>query len=378
MGTTLRTLLTACFVFYFVFVSGTYEQKDEGASCSQLGFIGVCKKIKECAIALEAVQRKGYHELKTCGFDGVLEIVCCPDLSDRRPGPIETTTLDGFILPGDGNTIDNTGRLKETRKCEKMCKKIYEDNKIKPEIIFHIFNGEDAKEGQFPHMVALGFENAAGDIEWSCGASLISARFLLSAAHCFVCNGCSDPKKARFGIIDIKDDQSAQDIDVKNTIPHPRYNATSRHNDIAVVELARDVTMSNRTYPACLYTEDNDPLGLQIIGWGQTLGGNRASKAQILQVAVIQAVPVAECNVTVLQRNKYSSKTILDTQICGTTSSDACQGDSGGPLQIQKKEGGYSIVGVVSYGAECGSKVPGIYTRVVKYLDWIEERVWPD
>ena len=54
----------------------------------------------------------------------------------------------------------------------------------------------------------------------------------------------------------------------------------------------------------------------------------------------------------------------------------------GGPLQIYNKEKVncmYTIIGVVSYGqADCGTLgIPGIYTRVFHYLDWIESIVWP-
>lgn len=55
--------------------------------------------------------------------------------------------------------------------------------------------------------------------------------------------------------------------------------------------------------------------------------------------------------------------------------SDACQGDSGGPLILESNYH-YSVIGVTSFGQACGSYVPGIYTAVYPYLDWIEEQVW--
>ncbi len=52
------------------------------------------------------------------------------------------------------------------------------------------------------------------------------------------------------------------------------------------------------------------------------------------------------------------------------------QGDSGGPLKI-----GNVVIGVVSKGAdtaECGAPgIPGFYTRVSSFLNWINENTAP-
>ena len=53
---------------------------------------------------------------------------------------------------------------------------------------------------------------------------------------------------------------------------------------------------------------------------------------------------------------------------------------SGGPLQVPHADAccAFDIVGVTSYGSlVCGSGAPGVYTKVSKYLDWIESIVWP-
>ena len=58
---------------------------------------------------------------------------------------------------------------------------------------------------------------------------------------------------------------------------------------------------------------------------------------------------------------------------------DSCYGDSGGPLWKwfhSGKEGEQSqafLIGIVSRGAGCAVKnIPGIYTRVKMYVNWIE------
>lgn len=56
------------------------------------------------------------------------------------------------------------------------------------------------------------------------------------------------------------------------------------------------------------------------------------------------------------------------------------KGDSGGPIQTYHPSVScmYTIQGVTSFGKICGTEgVPGVYTRIHAYLDWIEEIVWP-
>ena len=55
---------------------------------------------------------------------------------------------------------------------------------------------------------------------------------------------------------------------------------------------------------------------------------------------------------------------------------DTCQGDSGGGLYVRDASSSelrrWVAAGIVSYGKGCaGEKLPGIYTRVSYYLDWI-------
>mgnify|MGYP000227177571 CR=1 FL=1 len=39
-----------------------------------------------------------------------------------------------------------------------------------------------------------------------------------------------------------------------------------------------------------------------------------------------------------------------------------------------REDGTYTLMGLVSWGIDCGQEnVPGVYTKVQKYLDWIRE-----
>lgn len=92
---------------------------------------------------------------------------------------------------------------------------------------------------------------------------------------------------------------------------------------------------------------------------------------------------LSECN-TVLLDNMANwaafRNGINDSFYCAWDPSrrrDSCFGDSGGPLQIiTPNQSIAKIVGIVSSGIGCASNLPGIYTRVAYYFNWIEEHVW--
>ncbi|KAF2344302.1 Serine proteases trypsin domain, partial [Trinorchestia longiramus] len=76
------------------------------------------------------------------------------------------------------------------------------------------------------------------------------------------------------------------------------------------------------------------------------------------------------------KRTNYRPSQITAQMLCaGQQGLDSCQGDSGGPLVYRDKKGRYDQIGIVSWGKGCAAEgYPGVYTRVNKYLGWIENR----
>lgn len=104
-----------------------------------------------------------------------------------------------------------------------------------------------------------------------------------------------------------------------------------------------------------------------------------------LRKASLQTMPLNECNTTLLKyfpdRPAFQNG-IDQSQYCAHDpigKRDSCQGDSGGPLQLIQEDAELAqVVGIVSFGISCGTRLPSIYTRVAFYLDWIESHVWPN
>lgn len=65
---------------------------------------------------------------------------------------------------------------------------------------------------------------------------------------------------------------------------------------------------------------------------------------------------------------------ITENHVCaGGEDRDACWSDSGSPL-VSKTNG--NLIGIVSTGVGCARKgLPGIYTRLSKYTEWISMHV---
>lgn len=341
----------------------------EGDSCPLANGAGngVCRHHAFCP-SLRTTPQKDWV---TCSFISDQPIVCCQDtgLTDR--------TKNNTVVVSRSSSIAE-------RECDKF--------PLKSALVNHIFGGIEAELNEFPYIAALGYPTSGRDeTPFRCGASLISYRFLLTAAHCL---SPTKPSFARFGVVklnghDPNDPDPPIDVKIAETFSHPNYTARPKvKHDIALLLLNRTIT-EEFLHPACLYTNPTDPdteTLLMIAGWGSTDPNDSSSISPVLLKANVTTIFRDTCNSTLAQ-NKSTRRgptELHEGQLCalgrnattGITISDTCVGDSGGPMELADGRRRY-IVGVTSIGKLCGSRYPGIYTRVSQYLDWIESVVWP-
>ncbi|XP_063322621.1 coagulation factor VII [Pelmatolapia mariae] len=240
----------------------------------------------------------------------------------------------------------------------------------RPQVHFapRVVNGKICPKGHCPWQALLTENNI-----FSCGAIVLSDRWILTAAHCVHLKP-STVLHIVVGEHDIREDEKTeQRRRVLKVVCHEGYNVTSSDSDLALLKLYRPVKLGRHVVPICLPARNSTFTRTlatirhsTVSGWGRL--AQFGSTARYLQRLQLPRVPVQECRL-------HTGLNITNNMICAgfkRGGQDACEGDSGGPLVTRYKKTWF-LTGVVSWGKGCAQEnMYGVYTKVTNFLDWIE------
>ncbi|XP_053696659.1 CLIP domain-containing serine protease B4-like [Sabethes cyaneus] len=331
----------------------------EGSICQAGRIVGKCVGIREFPQYLNLVRQRKHSDEEIsfllahqCGYTSARKFLVCRPVVINEPG----------------------------------CGKQFSDRIVK---------GKLAALDDYPWMALFQYQKPRGQTGFHCGGALIQARYVLSAAHCFV--GLRSGWKAikvRLGEWDFEEDLDCvedvgdlhcappvQEFDLEAIIPHDGFSVRdpNKQHDIALVRLSREATFSNYIKPICIPepgSVEPEQLYSGIMaasGWGKT---ENASFSRYKLYTKLWAIDYSKCKSQYAEALRIQ---LSEGQFCagGNDGQDTCNGDSGGPLMKEiAVQGRHYLAGIVSFGPKrCGEQLPGVYTTVEQYYPWIAANI---
>ncbi|XP_067619061.1 serine protease SP24D-like [Eurosta solidaginis] len=240
-----------------------------------------------------------------------------------------------------------------------LCFVVVTSTSAKPSNDMRILKGVDATIGQFPFIVSVIKEDLH-----ICGGSILSNRYVLSAAHCV---GHIDDN-SKFILEDVKKYSiragsnerlcGGEIVEVAEIVANENY--FHKLHDLSILRVKTPLVYSDTIKAIALDTTEV-PAGtpVTIAGWGrQSPSGTLATK---LQYTTEKVLPRSACN----------DVFILDTSdlycLARPVNEGFCFGDSGGPAILVDK-----LVAVTGFVIDdCGSNEPDVSAKISTHLDWI-------
>lgn len=239
-----------------------------------------------------------------------------------------------------------------------------------------VVGGDIADPNAWPWQVSI---FGGTDRKYFCGGSIINEKWILTAGHCIGGRESPDDILIRAGQ-PRRDTYSPylQEFHPAELYLHKEYNPHTVDNDIALIRLQETIRFNDHVRPICLpKTNKRLPVGTRctVIGWGKQGDSAVDYERQIRQVN-LEVTDWKKCKYAIEHAEIQVPYQLTDHMFCagGGLGHDSCSGDSGGPFlcNLDKSKDTWFVAGIVSWGVACAyPNVPGVYTNVPGYLDWI-------
>lgn len=254
-----------------------------------------------------------------------------------------------------------------------------------------IINGRNADPSEIPWQVSL--QNSDGHF---CGGSIISKKFILTAAHCVSKKSAKNIYVMSGG--ELQDEliklPSVKKIITSNYKTWFQNKGIKRH-DIALLELSNNIELSSKIaiidLPEVSTNADIENLLLNaenniiITGWGITENTTRPDHLQVVENVKLYPLPDSdfwdEENKKIITEGYYSLIDYWGTYSSGDyivskveNGKSLCRGDSGGPIAIKNKN---ILLGVASHLSHhsCYETDVLYYTSVISHRKWIDSHI---
>ncbi|KAM9243131.1 transmembrane protease serine 9 isoform 2-T2 [Dugong dugon] len=317
--------------------------------------------------------RLGDHGIPLAAYGTIVSA----EITGSQKGPLTERDLKSGHCPGNAFSCGNSQCVSKVNPecdnrvdCADGSDEAHCDCGLQPawRTAGRIVGGVEASPGEFPWQASLRENN-----EHFCGATIVSPRWLVSAAHCF--NDFQDPTEwvAYVGTTYLSGSEaSTVRARISKIIKHPFYNMDTADFDVAVLQLASPLPFGRHIQPVCLPAASHIfPARKKclISGWGY-LKEDFLVKPEVLQKASVELLDQGLC--TSLYGHSLTDRMLCAGYLDGKV--DSCQGDSGGPLVCEEPSGRFFLAGIVSWGIGCAeARRPGVYARVTRLRDWILE-----
>ncbi|XP_017462137.1 PREDICTED: serine protease gd-like [Rhagoletis zephyria] len=242
-----------------------------------------------------------------------------------------------------------------------------------------LHGGNELVRGQFPWMTAVYRKESVHTLSYICGGTMLSARSVVSAAHCFQ-NLAATQIALFLGRTNLESfsEDGFLTRDVERLIKHPDYNNLP-DADIAVLRMQTVGSFTDYIRPICLWTESTQItriVGLSgtVAGWGSNENGELVSP--VAKKVDVEIVTEVDC----LRSSAVFSKLVTSRTFCAGNRNGVgpCMGDSGSGLVLQRNNR-WMLRGIVSFGqtkrGQCNLYEYVVYVDVAQHLNWLQDNM---